>query len=49
LIFDCDGVILTSNKIKSQAFYDVAKIYGHEPAQALKDYFKYWSIMLSKV
>ena len=38
LIFDCDGVILNSNKIKSQAFYDVAKIYGHEPAQALKDY-----------
>ena len=38
LIFDCDGVILNSNKIKSQAFYDVTKIYGHEPAQALKDY-----------
>ena len=38
LIFDCDGVILNSNKIKTQAFYDVAKIYGHEPAQALKDY-----------
>jgi len=29
LIFDCDGVILNSNKIKTQAFYDVAKIYGH--------------------
>ena len=38
LIFDCDGVILNSNKIKSQAFYDVAKIYGHGPAQTLKDY-----------
>ena len=38
LIFDCDGVILNSNKIKTQAFYDVAKIYGHGPAQALKDY-----------
>jgi len=38
LIFDCDGVILNSNKIKTQAFYDVAKIYGHESAQALKDY-----------
>ena len=38
LIFDCDGVILNSNKIKTQAFYNVAKIYGHEPAQKLKDY-----------
>jgi HAD superfamily hydrolase (TIGR01549 family) len=38
LIFDCDGVILNSNKIKTQAFYDVAKVYGHEPAQTLKDY-----------
>jgi len=37
-IFDCDGVILNSNKIKTQAFYDVAKIYGHEPAHALKQY-----------
>lgn len=37
-IFDCDGVILNSNKIKTQAFYDVAKPYGHKPAQALKDY-----------
>jgi phosphoglycolate phosphatase-like HAD superfamily hydrolase len=38
LIFDCDGVILNSNKIKTQAFYDVAKAYGHKPAQILKDY-----------
>jgi phosphoglycolate phosphatase-like HAD superfamily hydrolase len=38
LVFDCDGVILNSNKIKTQAFYDVAKVYGHEPAQILKDY-----------
>lgn len=40
LVFDCDGVVLNSNKIKTQAFYDVAKMYGHEPAQAqaLKDY-----------
>lgn len=37
-VFDCDGVLLNSNKIKTQAFYDVAKIFGHEPAQALKDY-----------
>ncbi|NCO14392.1 MAG: HAD family hydrolase [Thiomicrospira sp.] len=38
LVFDCDGVVLNSNKIKTQAFYDVAKTYGHEPAQILKDY-----------
>ena len=28
LIFDCDGVVLNSNKIKTQAFYDVAKVYA---------------------
>lgn len=38
LIFDCDGVLLNSNKIKTKAFYDVAKVYGHEPAQILQDY-----------
>ena len=38
LVFDCDGVVLNSNKIKTRAFYNVAKVYGHEPAQALTDY-----------
>ena len=38
LIFDCDGVILNSNKIKSQAIYDATKHLGNEPAQALLDY-----------
>ncbi len=38
LIFDCDGVILNSNTIKTHAFYNVAKIYGHDPAQKLQDY-----------
>ena len=38
LIFDCDGVILNSNQIKTEAFYNVAKIYGHPAAQALKEY-----------
>lgn len=38
LVFDCDGVILNSNKIKTQAFYEVAKVYGYEPAQILKEY-----------
>lgn len=38
LIFDCDGVVLNSNKIKTQAFYEATKHYGDEPAQALVDY-----------
>ncbi|MBO1922993.1 HAD family hydrolase [Thiomicrorhabdus sp. 6S3-12] len=38
LIFDCDGVVLNSNKIKTEAFYNVAKVYGHEAANALVDY-----------
>ena len=38
LIFDCDGVILNSNNVKTQAFYDVTQVYGRESAQALKDY-----------
>lgn len=37
-VFDCDGVVLNSNKIKTQAFYDVAKVYGKEQAQALVEY-----------
>ena len=38
LVFDCDGVVLNSNKIKTQAFYEATKQFGHEPAQALVDY-----------
>lgn len=38
LIFDCDGVVLNSNKIKTQAFYEAAKVYGEKSAQALVDY-----------
>lgn len=38
LVFDCDGVILNSNKIKTQAFYEATKHFGHEPAQTLVDY-----------
>ena len=38
LVFDCDGVILNSNKIKSQAFYEATKHFGHDAADALVKY-----------
>ena len=38
LVFDCDGVILNSNKVKSEAFYNSALEYGSDVAQKLVDY-----------
>lgn len=38
LIFDCDGVILNSNRIKTDAFYSAALPYGPAAAQALVAY-----------
>jgi phosphoglycolate phosphatase-like HAD superfamily hydrolase len=38
LVFDCDGVILDSNKVKTQAFYQAALSYGEAAAQALVRY-----------
>lgn len=38
IIFDCDGVILDSNKVKTDAFYEVTKHFGHEAASALVQY-----------
>ena len=35
LFFDCDGVILNSNSIKTKTFYDVAFRYGHNNAEEL--------------
>ncbi len=40
LVFDCDGVILDSNKIKTEAFYEIALPYGEEIAQQLVAYHK---------
>lgn len=37
-IFDCDGVILDSNKVKTQAFYKAALPYGADAAEKLVDY-----------
>jgi phosphoglycolate phosphatase-like HAD superfamily hydrolase len=34
-VFDCDGVILDSNRIKTEAFREVALPYGDAAAQAL--------------
>ncbi len=38
LVFDCDGVILDSNQVKTNAFYDVTLPYGEKAAQAFVDY-----------
>ena len=38
LIFDCDGVVLNSNNVKTRAFYEAAKHFGHDSAQVLVDY-----------
>lgn len=35
LVFDCDGVLLDSNRIKTNAFREVALRYGEEPAESL--------------
>ncbi len=37
-VFDFDGVILDSNKLKTEAFGEAVKDYGDEPAQQLMDY-----------
>lgn len=39
-VFDCDGVILDSNEIKSQAFFDVALPFGQEKADRFVAYHK---------
>lgn len=40
LVFDCDGVILDSNQLKSQAYFDTAIAFGadEQQAKALMDY-----------
>lgn len=38
LVFDCDGVVLDSNKIKTEAFRRAALAYGTEAADALVAY-----------
>ncbi|MBB5187723.1 phosphoglycolate phosphatase-like HAD superfamily hydrolase [Zhongshania antarctica] len=38
IVFDCDGVVLNSNAVKTAAFYEAAKHYGVDYATALVDY-----------
>ena len=38
LVFDCDGVILDSNKVKTEAFREAALPYGKQAADALVTY-----------
>ena len=38
LIFDCDGVVLNSNKVKTNAFYQVNLPYGESAAEAMVEY-----------
>lgn len=38
LVFDCDGVVLNSNEVKTQSFYEAALPYGEPAANALVAY-----------
>ena len=40
IIFDCDGVVLNSNKIKTDAFYKIALPYGKSIAEDFQNYHK---------
>jgi phosphoglycolate phosphatase-like HAD superfamily hydrolase len=40
LVFDCDGVILDSNGIKTTAFFNAALPYGARAAEALVEYHR---------
>ena len=38
IIFDCDGVVLDSNKVKTQAFFDIAEPWGNKAQNLLTKY-----------
>ncbi len=40
IIFDCDGVLLNSNNIKSQAFFEIGKNFGEDKGKALLNYHR---------
>lgn len=39
-VFDCDGVILDSNPLKTDAFREIGRAYGDDVAEALVNYHK---------
>lgn len=38
IVFDCDGVVLNSNQVKTTAFYSVAKSYSQRAAKEMVKY-----------
>ena len=38
IVFDCDGVILDSNTIRTEAFYEIGKQYSEEAGARLAKY-----------
>ncbi|SIQ95048.1 HAD family hydrolase [Pseudomonas flexibilis] len=38
VIFDCDGVVLNSNPVKTKAFYEAVLPYGENAAKAMVEY-----------
>ena len=38
IVFDCDGVVLNSNRIKTEAFYQATLSFGESAARAMVDY-----------
>ena len=40
IIFDCDGVVLNSNAIKTNAFYKLSKPFGDASAKTFIDFHK---------
>ena len=40
VIFDCDGVVLDSNAVKTRAFYETTVEFGRDAAEQLVDYHK---------
>ena len=39
-VFDCDGVLLDSNQVKTQAMFEAAKPHGEDSAKKLVEYHK---------
>ena len=42
IIFDFDGVIINSHKVKTKAFYQIFRFYGEAIALKAKRYHEKW-------